>query len=78
MSCLRLSGTTMMVVGHGGVIDIRHEALLGFGDEFAGSSRTLNTSITGSCHRPPGVWRLVRYNDSGPPRRVPPRPEPAD
>ncbi len=70
-------GTTMMIVCHGGVIDIAMRLFLGIGMNTPFVLWTLNTSVTEfAATDDPGVWRLVRYNDSahlaGLPARTPP------
>ncbi|MXW42038.1 MAG: histidine phosphatase family protein [Acidimicrobiia bacterium] len=58
-------GTTMMVVCHGGVIDVAMRVLLGLAPAAPFLLWTLNTSITEFLTTDKiGVWRLVRYNDS--------------
>jgi len=72
-------GTTMMVVCHGGVIDIAMRLFMGLGMNSQFVLWTLNTSITEFVTTDePGVWRLVRYNDSAHLGGLPPRTEPAD
>ncbi|WP_419924833.1 histidine phosphatase family protein [Candidatus Poriferisocius sp.] len=72
-------GTTMMVVCHGGVIDIAMRLFMGLGMSTQFVLWTLNTSITEFVTTDePGVWRLVRYNDAAHLDGLPPRTEPAD
>ena len=72
-------GTTMMVVCHGGVIDIAMRLFMGLGMNSQFVLWTLNTSITEFVTTDePGVWRLVRYNDSAHLDGLPPRTEPAE
>ncbi len=72
-------GTTMMVVCHGGVIDIAMRLFMGLGMNSQFVLWTLNTSITEFVTTDePGVWRLVRYNDSAHLGGLPPRTEPAE
>lgn len=73
------AGTTMMIVCHGGVIDIAMRLFLGLGMNMQFVLWTLNTSITEFVTTDdPGVWRLVRYNDSAHLDGLPPRTEPAE
>ena len=72
-------GTTMMVVCHGGVIDIAMRLFMGLGMNTQFVLWTLNTSITEFVTTDePGVWRLVRYNDAAHLDGLPPRTEPAE
>jgi len=72
-------GTTMMVVCHGGVIDVAMRLFLGLGMSTQFVLWTLNTSITEfATTDDPGVWRLVRYNDAAHLDGLPSRTEPAD
>ncbi len=71
-------GTTMMVVCHGGVIDIAMRLFLGLGMTTKFVLWTLNTSITEfTATDEPGMWRLVRYNDAAHLNGLPARTEPA-
>lgn len=59
------AGETVMVVCHGGVIDVAFRSLL----ELPMTSRfnlwTINTSLTEMAREPSGgAWSLVRYNDA--------------
>ena len=70
-------GTSMMVVCHGGVIDIAMRLFLGLGMTTHFMLWTLNTSITEFVSTDePGMWRLVRYNDSAHLLGLPSRTEP--
>lgn len=60
-------GKTLLVVCHGGVIDVLFRRLLGIHSEAAFQLWTTNTSVTEfvtTSHGPPRLWRLGRYNDS--------------
>ena len=61
-------GKTVMIVCHGGVVDVALRTLLGLKHHNAGFHLwTLNTSITEFVNRnltPPLEWQLVRYNDA--------------
>ncbi|MCY3967383.1 MAG: histidine phosphatase family protein [bacterium] len=71
-------GTTMMLVCHGGVIDVAFRVLLGLAPSAPFVLWTLNTSITEfSTTDRPGLWRLVRYNDFSHLHGLPTRTEPA-
>lgn len=71
-------GTTMMVVCHGGVVDIAVRLFLGLGMTAQFMLWTLNTSITEfTSTAQPGMWRLVRYNDAAHLNGLPARTEPA-
>ncbi len=57
-------GNTIMVVCHGGVIDVALRVLLGLAPSAPFLLWTLNTSITEFLStEKAGIWRLVRYND---------------
>jgi len=61
------AGKTIMVVCHGGVIDVMFRRLLGLHSEAPFQLWTTNTSVTEFItteHGPPRRWRLARYNDS--------------
>lgn len=61
------AGKTLMVVCHGGVVDVVFRRLLGLHSEAPFQLWTTNTSITEfitTDHGPPRRWRLGRYNDS--------------
>lgn len=60
-------GKTVMIVCHGGVIDVVFRLLLGLPHHGTFNLWTLNTSVTELLTRdlaPPRQWQLVRYNDS--------------
>ena len=59
----RFGGGTVMVVCHGGVIDIMFRTYLGVGMHAPFDLWTLNTSIT-EFVRGPERWMLRRYNDA--------------
>ena len=70
-------GATLMIVCHGGVIDIAMRLFMGLGMKSQFNLWTLNTAITEfSTTEEPGVWRLVRYNDAAHLNGLPPRTEP--
>lgn len=61
------AGKTIMLVCHGGVIDLLFRQLLGVASEAPFQLWTTNTSITElitTSHGPPRRWRLARYNDT--------------
>lgn len=58
------AGGAIVVVCHGGVIDVAFRALLGLPITGGFDLHTLNTSLTEMVLGRPGRWRLVRYNDS--------------
>ena len=58
------AGGTIVVVCHGGVIDVAFRLLLGLPQSGAFELHTLNTSLTEFVTVKPGKWRLARYNDS--------------
>ena len=60
-------GKTLMVVCHGGVIDVVFRRLLNLHSEAAFQLWTTNTSVSEfitTAHGPPRQWRLGRYNDA--------------
>jgi probable phosphoglycerate mutase len=60
-------GKTLMVVCHGGVIDVVFRRLLNLHSEAAFQLWTTNTSVSEfitTSHGPPRQWRLGRYNDA--------------
>lgn len=57
-------GGTIVVVCHGGVVDVVFRLLLGLPQGGAFELHTLNTSLTEFATVKPGKWRLARYNDS--------------
>ncbi len=59
----RFAGGTVMVVCHGGVIDIMFRTYLGVGMQAPFDLWTLNTSVTEFVRRSPR-WLLRRYNDT--------------
>ena len=70
-------GATLMIVCHGGVIDIAMRLFMGLGMNSQFQLWTLNTSITEfATTDDPGVWRLVRYNDAAHLDGLPPCTEP--
>ena len=70
-------GATMMVVCHGGVIDIAMRLFMGLGMNLQFMLWTLNTAITEFVTTDePGVWRLVRYNDAAHLAGLPDRTDP--
>ncbi|WP_419918287.1 histidine phosphatase family protein [Candidatus Poriferisocius sp.] len=72
-------GTTMMVVCHGGVIDVAMRLFMGLGMSRQFVLWTLNTSITEFVATDdPGVWQLARYNDAAHLAGLSARTEPAD
>lgn len=61
------AGKTLLVVCHGGVIDVVFHRLLGIHSEAPFSLWTTNTAISEfvtTGHGPPRRWRLARYNDA--------------
>ena len=61
------AGKTIMVVCHGGVIDVVFRRLLNLHSEAAFQLWTTNTSVSEfitTSHGPPRQWRLGRYNDA--------------
>jgi len=61
------AGKTIMVVCHGGVVDVVFRRLLAVHSEAPFQLWTTNTSVTEfitTDHGPPRQWRLARYNDS--------------
>lgn len=61
------AGKTLMVVCHGGVVDVVFRRLLGIYSEAPFQLWTTNTSVTEfitTSHGPPRRWRLGRYNDA--------------
>jgi probable phosphoglycerate mutase len=57
-------GKTIVVVCHGGVVDVAFRALLNLPYTGGFQLHTLNTSLT-EVLRVEGAWRLIRYNDAG-------------
>lgn len=61
------AGKTIMLVCHGGVVDVLFRQLLGIGAQTPFQMWTTNTSVTEfitTSHGPPRRWRLARYNDA--------------
>ena len=61
------AGKTLMVVCHGGVVDVVFRRLLGLHSEAPFQLWTTNTSVTEfitTSHGPRRAWRLGRYNDA--------------
>jgi len=61
------AGKSIMVVCHGGVVDVIFRRLLGLHSEAPFQLWTTNTSVTEfitTSHGPPRRWRLARYNDA--------------
>ena len=58
------AGSAIVVVCHGGVVDVAFRALLGLPQTGGFDLHTLNTSLTELVLGRPGRWRLVRYNDA--------------
>lgn len=61
------AGKTIMVVCHGGVVDVLFRQLLGLDNQAPFQLWTTNTSVTEfitTAHGPPRRWRLARYNDT--------------
>ena len=58
------AGGAIVVVCHGGVVDVAFRALLGLPQTGGFDLHTLNTSLTEFVLGRPGRWRLVRYNDA--------------
>ena len=61
------AGKTLMVVCHGGVVDVVFRRLLGLPSEAPFQLWTINTAVSEfitTGHGPPRQWRLGRYNDS--------------
>lgn len=61
------AGKTVMVVCHGGVVDIAFRRLLAVHSEAPFQLWTTNAAITEfitTSHGPPRRWRLARYNDA--------------
>jgi probable phosphoglycerate mutase len=58
------AGSAIVVVCHGGVVDVAFRALLGLPQTGGFDLFTLNTSLTELVLGRPGRWRLVRYNDA--------------
>lgn len=60
-------GKTVMIVCHGGVVDVVFRTLLGTNRHSGFNLWTLNTSVTEFVTRDlstPDGWQLVRYNDA--------------
>lgn len=57
-------GETIVIVCHGGVIDIAFRELLRMPATGSFVLNTLNTSLTEFTIFAPGMWRIVRYNDT--------------
>ena len=55
---------TIVVVCHGGVIDVAFRVLLNLPLTGGFELATLNTSLTELQHTDRSRWRLVRYNDA--------------
>lgn len=61
------AGKTIMVVCHGGVVDVVFRRLLSLHSEAPFQLWTTNTSVSEfitTSHGPPRQWRLARYNDA--------------
>ncbi len=58
------AGRTVVIVCHGGVIDIAFRELLRMPPTGSFVLHTLNTSLTEFTIFEPGMWRIVRYNDT--------------
>ena len=58
------AGGAIVVVCHGGVVDVAFRALLGLPMTGGFELHTVNSSLTELVHGRPGRWRLVRYNDA--------------
>ena len=58
------AGQTVVIVCHGGVIDVVFRQLLRMPPTGSFELQTLNTSLTEFLRPTPGRWRIVRYNDS--------------
>jgi probable phosphoglycerate mutase len=69
-------GSTVMVVCHGGVIDVAMRALLGVGLAAPFDLWTFNASLT-ELRGGPDRWTLLRYNDAAHLHGLPARTEPA-
>lgn len=58
------AGGAIVLVCHGGVVDVAFRSLLGLPMTGSFDLHTLNTSVTELVQGRPGRWRLVRYNDT--------------
>jgi 2,3-bisphosphoglycerate-dependent phosphoglycerate mutase len=58
------AGGAIVVVCHGGVVDVAFRSLLGLPVTGGFELHTVNTSLTELVQTRPGHWRLVRYNDA--------------
>jgi 2,3-bisphosphoglycerate-dependent phosphoglycerate mutase len=58
------AGGAIVVVCHGGVVDVAFRSLLGLPTTGGFELHTVNTSLTELVQTRPGRWRLVRYNDA--------------
>ena len=58
------AGGAIVVVCHGGVVDVAFRSLLGLPTTGGFELHTVNTSLTEVVQTRPGRWRLVRYNDA--------------
>jgi probable phosphoglycerate mutase len=59
-----LAGRTIVVVCHGGVVDVALRSFLRLAIVGGFELETRNTSLTELVHLESGRWRLVRYNDA--------------
>lgn len=59
------AGTTVVIVCHGGVIDVLMRTVLRAPTTGGFELHTINTSLTEFVQTRPGRWRLIRYNDAG-------------
>ncbi len=58
------AGGAIVVVCHGGVVDVAFRTLLGLPATGGFELHTVNTSLTELVQTRPGRWRLARYNDA--------------